>query len=506
MAKICLSLTAKTLSRNLEILNKYRKYIDLAELRVDCLDPDESLSLRRFPAMAGLPVILTIRRTIEGGLFSGGEAARIILLSKGLAFAEADRRNNFSYVELEEDVNVPGIVEAARAFGTRIIRSYHNIHGMDMDLTAKLRGLRRYEDEIAKVVVMPHSLDDVAKLYRTAAETGGMDKILLCLGDYGANTRILAERLGCFLSHVTIKGESDVPPAFPGQLDPIELAETFRFRSIKRDTKIFALTGFPLKVSSSIRFFNKVFSIEKDDAVYVPFPSDSFESMIALASEINIAGIAVTIPHKEASTLSLSWGSEQVRSTGACNTLVAGEQGWMGYNTDVWGFSDSLLNFSGLKNLKGRKITIVGTGGSARAVCAVVSALKGKALILNRTVVKARTLAAQYGFAWGGLDSQGFGMMKKYSDIIIQTTPVGMEGGLDADLLDFYQFTGKELVMDLIYNPKKTRCLLRAEQAGCKILNGYDMLLRMARYQYKYFIGKEFPPSLVDRVGLLESF
>ena len=56
--------------------------------------------------------------------------------------------------------------------------------------------------------------------------------------------------------------------------------------------------------------------------------------------------------------------------------------------------------------------------------------------------------------------------------------------------------------MDLIYRPKKTLCLKRAEEAGCRILNGYDMLYRQARNQYSYFMDKEFPPSLISRVGL----
>ncbi|MDR2471242.1 MAG: type I 3-dehydroquinate dehydratase, partial [Treponema sp.] len=108
MAKICLCLTGKTLARNLALIDTYRKYIDLAELRVDCLDPDEHFYIRRFPEQAGLPVILTIRRKIDGGRFDSGEGARITLLSRGMAFAESDRRRNFAYVDMEEDLEAPG--------------------------------------------------------------------------------------------------------------------------------------------------------------------------------------------------------------------------------------------------------------------------------------------------------------------------------------------------------------------------------------------------------------
>jgi 3-dehydroquinate dehydratase/shikimate dehydrogenase len=501
MAKVCLCLTGKTLDRDLEILNKYRKYVDIAELRADCLDPDERFLLRRFPGMANIPVILTIRRNIDGGGYVGGEGARITLLSMGLAFADADRRRNFAYVDLEEDLNVPSLEEAARAFGTRIIRSYHNMNAVDAGLTAKLRNLRRVGDELVKVAVMPRNLDDVIRVYEAGKATLDIEKILLCMGDFGINTRILAEQLGSFLSYTAVKGEQDFPAAAPGQLDPRELVDTYRFREITPATRIFAVTGFPLKVSASPPFFNTVFSIERNDAVYIPVPADSINSFIRLAEELKIAGVSVTVPYKEAVLPFLSYMSDEVIYIGACNTVVASPQGWMGYNTDAPGFSDSLLEFSGRRNLRGRKITIVGAGGAARAIASAVYQLKGKALILNRTAIRAREVALPYSFAWAGLDNRGIELMNAYSDIIIQTTPVGMAPNVEDDPLEFYQFTGKELVMDIIYKPEKTKCLRRAEAAGCRICNGYDMLLRQARYQYKFFMRKEFPPSLVNKVG-----
>ena len=502
MAKICLCLTGRTLARDLEVLEKYRKYTDIAELRADCLDPNERFNIRRFPVMAGLPVILTIRRVCDGGKYAGHEGARITLLSRGLAFAEADPRRNFAYVDLEEDLHVPGLEEAARAFGTRIIRSFHDFNGVDIDLASRLRSLRWVGDEIVKAAVMPQSLNDVRLVYKAATETADVEKILLCMGDYGVNTRILAEHLGSHLTYTTVQGEEGIPLASSGQLDPRELIELYRFRDISKKTKIFAVTGFPLKVSASPKFFNTVFGIENEDAVYVPIPSDKIESLMRLGEEIGITGVSITVPHKEHVLPFLAEKSGMVKSIGACNTIVAGPKGWSGHNTDAPGFSDSLLKFSGLRDLRGKKISIIGAGGVARSVAAEVHRLRGKAIILNRTVMRAREIALQYQFAWGGLDIRGIKLMEKFTDIIIQTTPVGMDPDINGDPLQFYDFTGKELVVDLIYKPAKTRCLARAEAEGCKTLNGYDMLLRQARYQYKYFMEKEFPVSLVNRVEI----
>jgi 3-dehydroquinate dehydratase/shikimate dehydrogenase len=493
-------LTAQSLSRDLEILEKYRRYVDMAELRVDCLEPDERFLIRRFPGLAGMPVILTVRREIDGGKYVGGEGSRIRLLSQGIAFAEADRRQNFAYVDLEEDLNVPSLEEAARTFGTRIIRSWHNFNGVGEDIAGKIRRLRRTGDELAKAAVMPRGSEDMLQLVRAARETRDVDKILIGMGHYGTFTRILAEKLGSRISFATALNEADNPIAGPGQLDPRELAELYRFGKISADTPVFGVTGFPLTVSDSPRFFNTVFGIEESNAVYVPFPADSVPSLIELAEELDVQGLSVTIPYKEKVLPYLSHRSPEVEMVRACNTLVYTPQGWSGYNTDTQGFADSLLEFIGKKTLKGRKITILGAGGAARAVAAEIFRLGGKALILNRTLARARELAHPYKFLWGGLDREGVETMVKYSDIIIQTTPVGMKGNADSDPLEMYDFSGKEMVMDLVYQPAITSFLGRAQAAGCSVLNGYDMLIRQARYQYTLFLKREFPPDLLNRV------
>ena len=231
MAKICLCLTGKTLSRDLELIEKYRKYIDMAELRVDCLEPDERFFIRRFPELAGIPVILTVRRTMDGGHYNGGEGSRIAILSRGLAFAESDKRHNFAFVDLEEDLDVPGLEEAVRTFGTRIIRSSHNLEAIG-DITGKIRSLRKIGDEIAKVVVTPHNLVDVLDIYRSCRDNPTGEKIVLGLGDFGINTRILAEHLGSFISYVSALEEPDLPGA-PGQINPRDMVEWYRFREIR---------------------------------------------------------------------------------------------------------------------------------------------------------------------------------------------------------------------------------------------------------------------------------
>ncbi|MDR2534814.1 MAG: type I 3-dehydroquinate dehydratase [Treponema sp.] len=496
MAKICLCLTGKTIEKDLEILKKYQKYVDLAELRVDYLEPDERLHIRRFPEQAGIPVILTIRRDLDGGQFTGGEGARISLFSKGLAFADVDPRRNFAYVDFEEYLNIPSLEEVARTFGTRIIRSYHNMKGVDDDLVGRIKSLNRVGDELVKVAVMPHTMEDVLRVFKAGWETMEIDKILICMGHLGLPTRILAEHLGSQISYTSVRGDPTLPEIPLGQLDPQELSELYRFRTITSKTRLFGIIGYPLKATSSPPFFNRLFGLQNMDAVYVPFPADSVEPFLKIADTLGLAGASVTVPYKETILPHLVKSSKQVQAIGACNTIVYTPQGWVGYNADAPGFSGSLLDFIGKKSFMGKRITIIGAGGVARAVAFEVHRLHGKALILNRTAFRARDLAGIYRFAWGAMDVAGIKLMDKYNDIIIQTTSAGMEGHTEIDPLESYKFAGHETVMDLIYKPEQTLFLQRAEKAGCRILNGLDMLNRQAKLQYEYFLGTEFPEPL----------
>jgi 3-dehydroquinate dehydratase/shikimate dehydrogenase len=348
-------------------------------------------------------------------------------------------------------------------------------------------------------------LDDVRIVYQAAKETAEMEKIILCMGAFGANTRILAAHMGSYLSYVSPLQEKDSLTGAPGQFDPRDMVEKYRFREITAQTKIYAVTGFPLKTTYSPRIFNTVFSHEKIDAVYIPFPAQNLEFFLNLAKELKIAGASVTIPFKEEILPLLRTASESVRDVGACNTIKADMLGWNGINTDTLGFSESLLRFTGRKNFRRLKITVIGAGGAARAAISEIYRLKGKCLILNRNSVRARELAISYSYKWGGLDSQALDTMESYSDIIIQTTPVGTFPNVDDDPFELYHFRGHETVMDLIYNPKRTAFLKRAEKAGCGILNGFDMLVRQAKYQYQYFFDRDVPEQLIPRLaGIME--
>jgi len=496
---VCLCLTGKTLQEDLELVNKYRSYIDIAELRVDQLTNDERLHVRKFPSLAGLPCILTIRRTIDGGAYYEGEATRTTLFARALAFADQDIRKNFAYIDLETDFLVPSLQEAALAFGTKIIRSYHNMTGMETNLAEKMQKMRITGHEIPKIACMPHSLSDVTKFFKEAKEIKGFEHILCAMGDYGLSTRILANRTNSLLTYTspreTIEKMKNI-----GHIDPVTLNDVYNFRLIDDNTKLYGITGYPLAITDSPKIHNKGYRDHGMNSAYIPFRAKKIEEAFEFAEEMGITGFSVTIPHKESILPDLQQISAIVGDIGACNTAVKRGDSWMGFNTDASGLQKALCDFLGVKNLARKKVAIIGAGGAAKAAAYVVKQLKGKGCVFNRTVSKAKALAEHFGFKYASLDSQCTDLLETYSDLIIQTTSIGMgvpagtisDDEKQVDPIPFYNFLGHEAVYDIIYNPEETPIMLRAKAAGCKVENGYSMLKNQAYSQFSLFTGVDY--------------
>jgi 3-dehydroquinate dehydratase/shikimate dehydrogenase len=493
MSFVCLALTAPTIAENLALLDRYRDKIDIAELRVDHLDPADYFTVRSFPERARLPCILTVRRKVDGGQFEGGEGVRLVVMAKALAYARRDKSCNFAYVDLESDFRVPAVEEACRTFGTRIIRSSHFACDMPRDLDAEWAELCSEPDEIPKITVALQGATDLAKLVSWIDSLHSGPRVVIATGDFGMPTRILSERLGSMICYTSALS-AGMPGAAPGHLDPETLTKVFRIREIGRDTAIYALGGGRSVVASkSPGLHNEAFRAAGIDAVYTPIAAESAGAFLAAAEAIGIRGAAITVPLKEDILPYLAYRSPEVEDIGACNTLVRNPEGWAGYNTDTGGFERSLLEFLQRKDLHGLRSTIVGAGGAAKAVASVLARLGAAVLVLNRSTQKARELARRYGFAWAPCDDRAVELVADHSDLIVQATPIGMEGYQQGNPLFWYDLTGREAVFDCIYRPERTALLAKAEEAGCRTINGWPMLRYQAAEQFRLWTGREPP-------------
>ncbi len=493
MAQLCLCLTGKTIPQNLSVLEQHRGRVDLAELRADCLTPEDFFNIRSFPEKAGLPTILTVRRRTDGGSFQDGEGARLVAIAKGLAFASRDRRLNFSYVDLEHDIRTPALEEAARTFGTRIIRSRHCLDGLPEDLEGLWDGLARDPFEIPKLVVRLRNTEEAFRLLEFMDRKTGSDHIILGTGPYGFFSRILTARTGSMITYASAP-LSVLPPGGASQTSLEEYEGVYRWRKLRTDYAVYGILGSPAVLQSPTPALHNAGYAELGmPAVYLPFPADSLDHFLPLADRLGVRGLSVSAPFKEKVLPHLSEASPEVTAIQACDTILRTPSGWRGVNTDSMGFERSLLDFLKTRDLKGLRAAILGAGAAARAAAYVLKKLGASACVVNRSPNKAKRLAERHGFEWTGMNERAVELLDTYNDLIVQATSVGMEEGPAGDPLEWYEFTGKEALVDLIYNPEETSALKRARRAGCRAINGLSMLRAQGEAQFELFTGKRYP-------------
>lgn len=492
---ICLTLTSRTIQENLDLIEKYRPYIDVAELRADYLDEDECLHIRKFPRLAKIPCILTIRRRIDGGEYLGGEAARTMLFARAMAFADQDETNNFAYVDFEDDFHIPSLQDAALAFGTKIIRSFHDMKQPVYNIIEKCDAMRKTGFEIPKIAFMPTSLSDVTNLFAITKNFTQYPHIVLAMGSLGLPSRILAERTHSYLTYTSPRETMNNTDVL-GHIDPITLNEVYHFRDINSETTLYGITGWPLKKTSSPELHNTGYKNTNLNAVYIPARGTKISEVIEFADTIGMKGMSVTVPHKETVLAELADIDEEVAEIRASNTIVKRDDQWIGFNTDASGFTEALKEFLGVEKIKRRRVAIIGAGGAARAVAYAVKKLGGRACIFNRTVANAKVIADKYGFTYSSLDPDCIYDLELHSDIIIQTTSVGSgmfgASAKENDPLYFYNFKGNEHVYDIIYTPEVTPMMSRAIAAGCQVSNGLSMLRYQGYRQFKIFTGVDY--------------
>lgn len=498
---ICLTLTGKTIIEDLTLLDKYRKYVDLVELRADMLDENECLSIRRFPSLAKIPCILTIRRHNDGGAFIGGESSRTMLFARAMAFADQNPENNFTYVDFEKDFHIPSLQDAALAFGTKIIRSYHNMTGPVKNIVNACSKMRRTGYEIPKIAFMPHTLDDITDLFKETENFVDYDHILCAMGPLGFPTRVLTYKTHSYLTYV-MPPEKCEELKMLGQTDPVSINEIYHFRSLDERTKLYGIMGYPLEKTSSPILHNEGYIQNGLNALYIPVRAKTVTEALSFAKQVGIKGFSVTVPFKEEILPELEEIDELTGDIGASNTIINKCGKWYGYNTDALGFMKALQEFLKTQKLYRRKVAIIGAGGASRAVAYAIKQMGGKACIFNRSVKNAKEIASLYGFDYAPLNPDSEHLVEKYSDIIIQTTSVGM-GSKDPsseknDPLYFYNFNGTEKLYDIIYHPEETPIMKRAQDAGCKVSNGSSMLKYQGYEQFKLFTGLDYERNVTE--------
>jgi len=242
--------------------------------------------------------------------------------------------------------------------------------------------------------------------------------------------------------------------------------------------KKYGLIGYPLEHSFSKKYFAEKFKNEKiEDACYYNYPLKSITELVKLIKEENeLLGLNVTIPYKEEVISFLDAVDSEALEVGAVNVIKILRSGdkikLKGYNTDIYGFKESLKPFIN-KGMK--QALILGTGGSSKAVAWVLKKLGVKIIFVSRS------------------NKQGSITYREITDniigntqLIVNTTPLGMYPDTENKPdIPYNLLSPSHILYDLIYNPAQTLFLKEGINRGCTVINGLTMLKLQAEKSWE---------------------
>ncbi|MFX4263360.1 shikimate dehydrogenase [Pelotomaculum propionicicum] len=270
-------------------------------------------------------------------------------------------------------------------------------------------------------------------------------------------------------------------------------------------TKICGIFGRPVEHTFSPALHNAAFAAAGLDYAYVPFEVSpgSLAAAVEAIRALGLAGVNVTIPHKEAVLPLLDGLSDEAELTGAVNTIINRSGYLYGDNTDGKGYLRALKE-AGFDPAD-RTVLFLGAGGAARAVAVQLAlAGAGKLVFANRTAARAsglsRFVAEKTGVrvelvSWpDGADDKLPEQTLAEADLVVQATSLGMSPNVNETVpLPFEVFRPGQVASDLVYNPVETLFLKKAGQAGATAVSGLGMLLHQGALAFELWTGVPAP-------------
>jgi len=241
--------------------------------------------------------------------------------------------------------------------------------------------------------------------------------------------------------------------------------------------KQYGLIGYPLSHSFSKKYFSEKFRKENISGCdYELFEIERIELVESVFQKENLKGFNVTIPYKHDIMDYMDYFDHSALKVGAVNVVKIGADGKKtGFNSDYYGFRTSLENWT--LDLNKTKALILGIGGAAKAVIAVLDDLSIPFLKISRDINKG-------DFSYHDLMNDTKILMEH--QLIINTTPLGMSPNINSKPeIDYGKLGDKHFLYDLIYNPAETKFLSEGKKYGANIKNGHEMLILQAEKSWE---------------------
>lgn len=266
---------------------------------------------------------------------------------------------------------------------------------------------------------------------------------------------------------------------------------------------VYGVLGQDIEYTLSPVIFRHVFATLKWPAVYAIFDRTParLKRFVTAAHDAGVVGFNVTKPYKVAIIEHLNRLDATARAVGAVNTVVCRGAGGIGYNTDVDGVERALARYR--KRLDDRTAIVLGAGGAARATAYALVMRFGMSEIVfaarhpKRAESVARDLQRHCGkTTFDIVDVERLHNDARVGDaaLLVNASPVGT-GPLRNHLPmpARVALSPRTIAFDLIYRPRQTRFLQRAQRAGCRTVNGWPMLIAQAERALEIWTGRQFP-------------
>jgi len=269
-------------------------------------------------------------------------------------------------------------------------------------------------------------------------------------------------------------------------------------------TKRVVLIGHPVAHSLSGAMQQAAFDAAGIPATYELWDRSPLELADAIGElrSDDFLGANVTIPHKEKAVTLVDRLTDEAHATGAVNTITREGKRLVGHNTDVPGFRVALETLVGKQRMP-RQAVVLGSGGGARAVVhGLVAEGFQRVVVFNRHLHRAEGLVRHFARSAAHMELRAMPWHESIIEaelaktkVLVNATAVGLhddESPIPAELMP-----PDLLVMDLIYNPPRSRLLRDAAAAGCQVLNGEVMLLHQGAAAFTLWTGQAAPVELM---------
>lgn len=369
-----------------------------------------------------------------------------------------------------------GLVDVGESDGEIPFRKIRSVHDFGKTPTEeRLRLIMAQGDqELSKCACRVNTLSDLHTIFKVASTTE-RKHLLLGMGELGMVTRIRQELLHNAFTFGYV-GEKTAP----GQLSADEM------RKLGDDCRIVGIIGNPLGHTLSPVMQQAAMDECGINGRYLKFEVPDLNSVEDVIREYDITGLNVTIPYKVDIIDHLDRVEGSAERIGAVNTIINQKGSLVGTNTDyngiLWAFRKAGKKLSDCEN-----VLVYGTGGAARAAVYAAQEAGCKVSVMGRTPANVEAICKEMG-------CEASDTVRGYN-AVINSTPVGMNED-SGYLFDLADLSADMAVLDMVYN-RKTELVTAAQQKGCIVADGSDMLVGQGAESFERWFGVKPDPGLM---------